>query len=771
MHKASHLRIFASGERAFIAEKDGRFAIGGFGRVFDGIYRAPGEEDEDFSRRDRMKRVLDIERDAKVFADRYIVAAYSDRPTYRPGQKVQFKLLVRRLKPSEKPEETRFRAGDFDVSSALEVPEKNEMIQYSLLDSRGRAVSEGRLALNDFGTAAGSCALNSEAGTGLYSLKVRVGGEYRLVPGFFAVQHYRRPNFELKVTGLPREPGDFKELKLQLEGSYYFGKPVSGGIVELHLFNGEPGASMYKQIQLDGAGKAYHTLKIPSALRTGKYQLIATLRDESGRTIQQALPLQIQRPNDTAPAFADVPGFIPVNQVLTIGTSAKEVAVQKQVAKAQASVVEVKNGKAAIRIAEPGWYTITAGKESTRIFAYGGEEFPTLFQEAEGDEVNQKRSRQSLGWVNLTDYAHDGIGRPAFRWTGDQSLFALFDRRQVNVRDKLKILVFLPAKDARILFTMEGTTISDYYIVDLKKTTTNYHVVEIPIRTRQLPHFYLQGRILSGTGINTDWPRREQDELKKIQLEEEGLEDPRWCRVDVVDLKAGNTPNKLRVEMNTDRKEYRPGDPVTVDVTVKDRAGVGRLAEVSLSAVDESIYTFGEDRIPELAALFNDAHPSSLFRAKTWRSAQGNRQSVLQDLQGKQLQFKQAESLQKMERAQDSLKDAVQRLELPIQSPVNLLANGPILLPIGALPLNRLRIDFRETATWQPQLPTDANGKLKTTFQLPDSLTRYRLSAVAITKESEFGSARTSISTSLPLRRNYFCPVLPWSKIASLPWG
>ena len=72
--------------------------------------------------------------------------------------------------------------------------------------------------------------------------------------------------------------------------------------------------------------------------------------------------------------------------------------------------------------------------------------------------------------------------------------------------------------------------------------------------------------------------------------------------------------------------------------------------------------------------------------------------------------------------------------------------------------LARLRSDFRETAAWQPQLRTDRNGLLETSFVLPDSLTRYRLTGVGLTRQAEIGIARTRITASMPLAVQLFLP-------------
>src|SRR5439155_21629240 len=81
----------------------------------------------------------------------------------------------------------------------------------------------------------------------------------------------------------------------------------------------------------------------------------------------------------------------------------------------------------------------------------------------------------------------------------------------------------------------------------------------------------------------------------------------------------------LKVDVTTDRREYKPGDAVDVEVRVTGRDGKPREAEASLAAVDEGVYSFGEDRAFGLARQFADPHPAQRYARKTWRSSQGNR--------------------------------------------------------------------------------------------------------------------------------------------------
>ncbi|HEX9045498.1 MAG TPA: alpha-2-macroglobulin family protein, partial [Verrucomicrobiae bacterium] len=63
----------------------------------------------------------------------------------------------------------------------------------------------------------------------------------------------------------------------------------------------------------------------------------------------------------------------------------------------------------------------------------------------------------------------------------------------------------------------------------------------------------------------------------------------------------------------------------------------------------------------------------------------------------------------------------------------------------------RVRKNFLACAFWNADLQTDANGKVHAVFTAPDSLTRYRLFAVAHTGDSHFGSSQSAFHVTKPL--------------------
>src|SRR5262249_42846729 len=192
----------------------------------------------------------------RAYADRHVIAAYTDRPTYRPGQPVQGKVIVRRLAPlADADTPPGFRAEEFDVASRLTVPEKTGRIRYVVIDPRGRQVADGMLELNDFGTAAWSAVTDAEAVVGAYSLRLSIREHDYHVPEVFAVKYDRRPELELELTGLPERAEPGAKLRIEVEGRYTFGKPVSVGRIDLRLGNDIRHPLWSHELKLDDAGR------------------------------------------------------------------------------------------------------------------------------------------------------------------------------------------------------------------------------------------------------------------------------------------------------------------------------------------------------------------------------------------------------------------------------------------------------------------------------------------------------------------------------------
>ncbi len=554
------------------------------------------DHEHDRFRFDVHKRAHKLhEEEAAVFEDRFIVAAYTDRPTYRPGQEVQFKIIVRRLRADDAAAEVQaeraFRADDFEWHSRLETP-KEPAFEYAWLDSKGRSVAEGRLELNDFGTAAKNLTLNAEAATGEYSLRLKLAGRARLVPDVFSVRNYRRPTFEIKVAGVPDGPGDHAKLNLKIHGEYYFGKSVEAGHVSVQLLSpGSRGPHAEKNTRLDAAGKATIEFDVPAPLPSGAYQVLVALTDGSGRTVQKALPLELKRKDDPAPraALAGLPSFWPLDKELVIRTTAKQASAEqgrspekKGENEYRSFAFAVTDGQASIRFLHAGWFALTAGDESADIFIYGGKEPPTATwtrsqkrreKNEPKDEPDTKlfRGPPPVQWVDLSDTSDNDEPASASRARPDERLLALLSGHHARVGESYRFLVYAPGKKTQLVFTCEGLSVRDYHVVAVDGSKSPYHLIELPIGARYLPHFYLAGHALHPTWTDTD------DRFKEVDREQMAREaqqahdeaDPRWRRIDVTDPRPRPDQERLSVAVKADRDSYRPGDLREVNVPTR----------------------------------------------------------------------------------------------------------------------------------------------------------------------------------------------------------
>jgi hypothetical protein len=94
----------------------------------------------------------------------------------------------------------------------------------------------------------------------------------------------------------------------------------------------------------------------------------------------------------------------------------------------------------------------------------------------------------------------------------------------------------------------------------------------------------------------------------------------------------------------------------------------------------------------------------------------------------------------------------------PIQTQSTTLASaksviavtGTLARPVASLSTPRLREYFPETLLWQPELVTDSHGAAHLTFPLADSITTWKLSAIASTVDGRIGTAEKEVRAFQP---------------------
>jgi len=135
---------------------------------------------------------------------------FTDRSLYRPGQTVHFKVLA--------------FAGRADEGRLTLLP--RAAVTVALVDPNGERVAEAQGATNAFGSFSGSFAIPAGRLLGDWRVEVTPSGSASI-----GVEEYKRPTFEATLERPTEEPRLNQPTALSGEARYYFGLPVVSGRV------------------------------------------------------------------------------------------------------------------------------------------------------------------------------------------------------------------------------------------------------------------------------------------------------------------------------------------------------------------------------------------------------------------------------------------------------------------------------------------------------------------------------------------------------------
>ncbi|MFQ6071650.1 MAG: MG2 domain-containing protein, partial [Methanosarcinales archaeon] len=139
------------------------------------------------------------------------VYIYTDRPIYRPYQKVFFKVVV-----------WNNTAGNFSIS-------KDVQCNLKIYTPKRDSIYKKEFITNEFGSFSGNITLSEEPPLGRYQIEVSLYGKKYY--GSFEVQEYKKPEYKVDLTPEKKVYINGETAKINLKAEYYFGKPVKNADV------------------------------------------------------------------------------------------------------------------------------------------------------------------------------------------------------------------------------------------------------------------------------------------------------------------------------------------------------------------------------------------------------------------------------------------------------------------------------------------------------------------------------------------------------------
>ena len=297
--------------------------------------------------------------------------------------------------------------------------------------------------------------------------------------------------------------------------------------------------------------------------------------------------------------------------------------------------------------------------------------------------------RKVMGGFNIFVY---GEGEAYWKKTDDDLLVLKQDKNSYKPGKTARISVASPYEQALALVTVEREGILDAWITPVKGGAD---YIEVPIKPSYLPNVYVGVVLVRG---------RSADPVDAKGLD---LGKPQG-KVGYVNLTVQPDSKQIKPVIKSNKKEYRPGEEVTLKITAKSNAK-NVPAEVVVMAVDEGILALTDYKTPDLFGYFYGSRPVSVFTMDNRVYVVGQRNFG--------------------------------------EKGENRGGGGSADAKLGGADL---RSNFTFTPYFNAAVKTDKKGRAEVKFKLPDNLTKFRIMAVAMTAD-EFGSAETFIQVSKPV--------------------
>ncbi|MCL2762172.1 MAG: MG2 domain-containing protein [Treponema sp.] len=275
------------------------------------------------------------------------------------------------------------------------------------------------------------------------------------------------------------------------------------------------------------------------------------------------------------------------------------------------------------------------------------------------------------------------------------------DRQSYAPGETAKILVRTPLEKGKYLFTIEREGIISQQIIELEGSALT---IDIPIKETYLPVVYAA---LSSYTVRSGPPQN--------SYYEPDIDKPKGV-FGVTPIYVDHASRQYQIEIESGKNTYRPAEEAEVKIKVLLNGKPAPNTEVSFMAVDRGVLDLINYRVPNPAAFFYDPQHFPLgVRGADSRSLLIDPVTYsLSDLYGGDSDG---------EKSEDSAR-ADTRLDE--------------------------RKDFRATAVFEPYLVTGPDGIATVQFTLPDSLTTFRCTALAI-GQHYFGITEQDVRVSAPL--------------------
>jgi hypothetical protein len=675
-------------------------------------------------------------------ADSLRFCVFDDRGIYRPGEEVRVKGWLRRIAAGPR--------GDVEA-----LPAEVTAISWTLRDSQGNETAQGEAGVSRTGgfDLALKLPATMNLGAGTLQLEAQgtslVGRDHTHV---FQVQEFRRPEFEVKASASEGPHLVRGHATVTVSASYYAGGALPSASVSWRVTatpghfrppnredfvfgtfvpwwepgprRAEPPRGETMSARTDAAG--VHRLRIdfdrgdPPRPRVVRAE--ATVMDVNRQAWTAGTDLLVH-PSERYVGLRAERAFVQKGEPIAVdvvatgldGGAVAGVPVRLRAERLDWEQVEGEWKEAPKDIQE-------------RTLESGGEPVRARFETKEGgtwrllarvaDRVGRENETEMRVWVA-------GGRVPPRRDLEEEKVTLVPDRKEYRPGDVAKVLVLAPFAPAEGVLTLRrsGLVREDRFTL-----AGGSHTLEIPVGDAFTPNVHVQVDLVGQA------PRDEGAAGTKPRAR------PAFASGGL-DLPVPPAARTLALAVEPRERALAPGAETVLDVTLRDSDGRPVAdGEAAVVVVDEAVLALTGYRLPDPLDVFYARRPADVSDHRL-------RSHVL---------LARPDELAPPGEVAGALRvgGAMEMAVAPapaMAAPQQRMRAAAVSAEEKAAEPIRARTDFSALALFAASVATDAQGRARVAVKLPDSLTRYRVMAVAVEGARRFGSGEGTIVARLPL--------------------
>lgn len=474
---------------------------------------------------------------------------YADRDIYRPGEKVNFSVIIR--------DKVWKAPGDMPIKLKFLLP-------------NGKELKTFRKTLNEQGSTEANIDISSAAITGSYTLEVYTSNDIILATKSFMIEEFVPDRIKVTAT-LDKpflRPGELTSLRINAVN--FFGPPAANRKYEEEIqikqkalntkkysrydFDLANQNSFFDKVIREGKtdenGNASEPYQVPATFSNiGILQatFFATVFDETGRPVSRSASADIFTQQIFLGLGNDDYGYYPLNQTIRFAL----IAIDKNEALVngvKAQVTIIKHEYRTVLTQSGGYFRYDSQKKDKLIYentvTVSGDQTATSFvPRSPGDYEIRVSLPGANSYVSRSFYSYGG-------WGGDNSSFEVNNEGNIDIEpdkasyqsDETAKVLFKTPFSGKMLVTMELDKVISHQYINVDKRTAS---LDLKLTKEHLPNVYITATLIKPHRFS-DIPLTVAHGFVNVKVEEKS----RRASVQIIAQKAvrSRTHQQVRVK-------------------------------------------------------------------------------------------------------------------------------------------------------------------------------------------------------------------------------